>query len=97
MTQAFLASQAKITASYVYRLENALVAPGVDLVERLADALGTTVSDLLPVGEAPETTPLLQDRAKKLFVQLMEQATIEDLLMLCPLLARLAESPTRKR
>lgn len=97
MTQAFLASQAKVTPSYIYRLENALVAPGVDLVERLAHALGTTVSDLLPDSEAPETTSLLEDRAKKLFVQVMEQATKEDLLMLCPLLARLAESPTRKR
>lgn len=97
MTQGLLASHAKITASYVYRLENALVAPGVDLVERLAAALGTTVGDLLPSGESPETTALLQDRAKKLFAQLMDQASKEDLLMLCPLLARLAESPTRKR
>jgi transcriptional regulator with XRE-family HTH domain len=97
MTQAELAGLARITASYVYRLENSLVSPGIDLVERLAESLGTKVSDLLPEVESGDALPLLQDRAQGLFGQLMKQATREDLLMLCPLLARLVESPTRKR
>ncbi len=97
MTQAELARTAKVTASYVYRLESALVAPGIDLVQRLASALNTTVHELLPVVESPDTLSVLQERAEKLFAQLMENASREDLLMICPLLARLGESPTRRR
>lgn len=97
MTQAELARLARITASYVGRLESAGAAPGIDLVERLAVALGTTANDLLPVSTSPETLPVLQDRAKKLFEELLNTADRETLLMVCPLLARLAESPTRRR
>lgn len=97
MTQAELARLARVTASYVGRLESGGAAPGIDLVERLAVALGTTAHDLLPVGVTPDTLAVLQDRAKKLFESLLESADRETLLMVCPLLARLAESPTRRR
>lgn len=97
MTQAEVARAAQITPSYCYRLESASSAPGIDLVLRLADALGTSVHDLLPTTEPPDTLPVLQDRARTLFESLMETASREDLLFLCPLLARLAESPTRRR
>lgn len=97
MTQTELARAAKVTASYVWKLEAAKVAPGIDLVQRLASALNTTVHDLLPVVESSDALPMLQERAKILFAQLMENASREDLLMLCPLLARLGESPTRRR
>ena len=97
MTQAELARQVKITAAYVGRLEAAGATPGIDLVERLAVALGTTVADLLPSSSPPETLPLLRDQASKLFESLLKWADRETLLMICPLLARLAESPTRRR
>ena len=97
MTQAELGRKAKLTASYIYRLESALIAPGIDLVERLAEALGSKISDLLPENDVVDTTPLLLDQANTLFNQLMKMASKEDLLMICPLLSRLAESPTRKR
>jgi transcriptional regulator with XRE-family HTH domain len=97
MTQVELARTARVTQSYIYRLESALVAPGIDLVERIATALGTTVHDLLPIGEAPDSVAILNERAEKLFEALKESADRETLLMLCPLLARLAESPTRRR
>ena len=42
MTQAELARQAHVTVSYIGRLESAGAAPGIDLVERLAKALGKT-------------------------------------------------------
>ena len=97
LTQAELARQAHVTPSYVWRLESAGAAPGIDLVSRLAAALGTNIHDLLPETASVETVPVLQERARTLFDGLIETADRETLLMLCPLLARLGESPTRKR
>ena len=97
LTQAQLAREAHVTPGYVWRLESGGAAPGIDLVERLASALGTSIHDLVPIDHPPETLPFLQGLAKKLFEDLMATASREDLLMLCPLFARLAESPTRRR
>jgi transcriptional regulator with XRE-family HTH domain len=96
LTQAELARQAHITTSYVWRLESAGAAPSIDLVGRLAIALGTTMTDLLPTTPSPDTLPILQDRARGLFDTLMQRADREALLMLNPLLARLVESLSRK-
>jgi transcriptional regulator with XRE-family HTH domain len=96
MTQAQLAHQAQVTLSYIGRLEAGGAAPGIDLVERLAGALGTTVSDLLPVVKSPETTEFLAERARQLFDGLVDGADHEMLLMLNPLLARLAESKAKR-
>ena len=92
MTQSELAQNSRITASYVGRLESGGAAPGIDLVGRLADALGTTVHDLLPVASAPDTEDILKERASKLFDALLASADRETLTMLVPLLARLGES-----
>jgi transcriptional regulator with XRE-family HTH domain len=97
MTQAELARQAQITASYVWRLESGGAAPGIDLVDRLARALGTTTHDLLPTSAAPDTLAVLQAQARSLFDALLQSADRETLQMVVPLLARLGESPTRNR
>lgn len=97
MTQAELARLARITPGYVWRLESGKVAPGIDLVDRLSQSLGTTINDLLPDASSPDTATLLQERARLLFDSLLKTADQPLLLMLCPLLARLAESPTRQR
>ena len=97
MRQSDVAQAASITTSYVARLESAGAAPGIDLVARLANALGTTVEDLLQGDNAPDEENVLKKRAKILFDDLLKGADRETLLMLCPLLARLNESPTRKR
>lgn len=97
MTQAELARAAKVTTSYVGRLEGHGAAPGIDLVARLAEALGTTVHELLPTEGLPDTEEILRERATTLFNSLLATADRETLLMLCPLLARLGESPTRRR
>jgi transcriptional regulator with XRE-family HTH domain len=97
LTQAELAERAKTTTSYVGRLESGAVAPGIDLLERLASALGTTSHELLPVDVAPDTNKMLRDRARDLFERLVDSADRETLVMLCPLLARLGESPTRRK
>jgi transcriptional regulator with XRE-family HTH domain len=97
MTQAELAEKAHITAAYVWRLESAGAAPGVDLVERLAKALGTTVAELLTSNEIPDAVMVLRDQAKKLFESILKVADRDALLMLNPLLARLSESFSRSR
>ena len=97
MTQAELAHQAHVTASYVWRLESGGAAPGIDLLDRLAAALGTTAADLLPVAEPTDNLPVLRDQARKLFESLMAEGDRETLLLLNPLMARLLESPTRRR
>lgn len=97
MTQAELARQAQITVSYVGRLENGGAAPGIDLVERLAKALGTTVADLLPATAPPDTAAVLRERAKSLAETLVQSADRETLAMVCPLLSRLVEAGGRGR
>jgi transcriptional regulator with XRE-family HTH domain len=97
MTQAELARQAHVTVSYIGRLEAGGAAPGIDLVDRLAKALATTVADLLPTTASPDTAAALRDQARRLFEALVVAADRETLLMLCPLLARLNESMNRSR
>ena len=97
MRQSDLAKAAKITTSYVGRLESGGAAPGIDLVARLADSLGTTVNDLLQGDSRPDEAAILKKRAKSLFDDLLKNADRETLLWLVPVLARLGESPTRKR
>jgi transcriptional regulator with XRE-family HTH domain len=97
MTQAELAHQAHVTASYVWRLEGGGAAPGIDLLDRLAVALGTTASDLLPAAEPQDSLPVLKEQARKIFETLMNEGDRETFLLLNPLMARLLESPTRRR
>lgn len=97
MTQAELAHRSHVAVSYVWKLESASTAPGIDLLTRLAAALGTTAHDLLPLGPPPDSVATLRDRAKALFDDLLQSADEPTLTMLCPLLARLGESPTRRR
>lgn len=97
MTQADVARAAHVTTSYIGRLEAGGAAPGVDLVERLAKALATTVADLLPTTAQPDTLAGLRDQARRLFESLVQAADREALQMLCPLLARLNESMNRSR
>ena len=64
MTQAELARVAEVTATYISRLESAGAAPGIDLVARLATALGSTVTELLPTTTPPDPLPGLKEQAK---------------------------------
>jgi transcriptional regulator with XRE-family HTH domain len=97
VSQAEVARQAQVTVSYLRKLETGGSAPGIDLVERLARALGTTLADLVPPVPSPDTLGVLQEQARRLFEDLLRHADRETLLMLNPLLARLGESPTRRR
>ncbi len=96
MTQAELARRARVTTSYVGRLEGAGASPGIDLVQRLAAALGATPHDLLPLAETPDTETVLRERARSAFDRLVGAADRETLLMTVPLLAKLAENAERR-
>lgn len=97
LTQAELARSAFVGTTYIGRLETGSTAPGIDLVDRLAESLGVSVADLLPAASVPDPAPLLREQANALLARLLASADVPTLQMVCPLLARLAESPTRRR
>ena len=92
MTQAELSRAAKIALNYVGRLEAGTSSPGIDLLDRLAAALGAKLEDPLAGGEDRDRADLLRERAKALADELVAGADAETLRMLNPLLARLGES-----
>lgn len=96
MTQLELARQGQFNVSYVTRLENGQTAPGIDLVERLAKALGVSVNDLLPTDGA-DARSLLQDRARKRFEAVVTRAGTDMLRTLLPILAMMDETLGRER
>ncbi len=97
MTQADLAERARVTATYVGRLENAGAAPGIDLVARLAAALGVGPAELLPTADPPDPDELLRAQARRLFDRLLPVADRGTLQLLVPFLARLGEAPALGR
>jgi transcriptional regulator with XRE-family HTH domain len=91
MSQRELARRAHVTVTYIPRLENSGAAPGIDLVERLADSLGVHVMELLPLAN-PETTDEQREQTKGLFALVLAKAGRETLTMLNVCLHRLSES-----
>lgn len=90
-TQEQLAEKAQVTPSYVGRLERGGAAPGIDLVERLAKALGVKVAELLPEEDDPQTLEVMRAQAKVLFDQLVKRGDREALALLNPLMAKIVE------
>jgi transcriptional regulator with XRE-family HTH domain len=86
LTQAELAEQAHVTVSYIWRLESAGAAPSIDLVDRLAKALGLKASEMLVT--PPDDLGALRDQAKRLFESVLKSADRNDLVALNPILAR---------
>src|SRR3954464_6084803 len=95
MSQAELAGQAAVTTNYVSRLEGGGAAPGIDLVARMATALGVPVAELLPTGPAPEDLAVIRQQAQRLFDSLLESEDRAVLTLLTQLLARLSEATNR--
>src|SRR5436305_555244 len=72
LSQAELASRAAITTNYISRLEGGGAAPGIDLVARLASALGVPLPDLLPTTPSPDELAVTRQQVKKLFDGLLQ-------------------------
>jgi len=73
MTQAELARRADVSVSHLPELENADIAPGIDLEDRLARAVGAATADLLS-SAAPEPLPVLREQVERLFLALLVEA-----------------------
>lgn len=97
LTQKELAERAEITETYLSRLESVGAAPGIDLVDRLAAALGTTVHDLLPLTDKPDTRAVLRREAERLVGTVAASADQDALVLLNQLLAMLAEATAKRR
>jgi len=94
LSQAELSRLATITPSYITRLENGSSAPNLDTLSRLAAALNVALTELLPANAPADPVQGLREQARRLALALIDGSDRETLLMLCPLLARLAEAPT---
>lgn len=93
MTQVRLAEQAEVTVGYVSRLESGGGgAVGLDLLARLAAALGTTVADLVPAAGPPDTDAVLRAEVRRLTDDLLRSGDRDTLLLLAQLLARLTQA-----
>jgi transcriptional regulator with XRE-family HTH domain len=97
MTQADLAQKADVAVTYISGLEGGDTAPGIDLVDRLANALGTTAAELLPSVRPPDAKAVLQDQAQQMFEQLIRVGECETFQILNPFLALLLESASKRR
>jgi transcriptional regulator with XRE-family HTH domain len=96
MSQAELAGQASVTTNYISRLEGGGAAPGIDLVARLATALGVAIAELLPAeGQGQDDLAVLRQRARRMFDALVQKEDPAALVLLTQLLARLAEATNR--
>ncbi len=96
MTQAELARIANVPASYVSDLEKGKVAPGIDLLDRLARALDSAAADLLPPATPPETPEVLRKQVQELLEELLQTSDRDVLLSLRSWLTLLRELHTRR-
>jgi transcriptional regulator with XRE-family HTH domain len=97
MTQAELARRADVSVTHLSELENAEIAPGIDLVDRLARGLGVALADLLPSAAPAEPLPVLREQAERLFDTLLDKGDRETFLRLNPYLALLVEAAAKRR
>jgi transcriptional regulator with XRE-family HTH domain len=89
LTQAQLARQAHVALSHLSKLENGEAAPGLDLLDRLAHALGVTAIEMIPAPVDADVLSELRERTKRLFEGVMGRADSDTLAMLATLLGRL--------
>jgi transcriptional regulator with XRE-family HTH domain len=96
MTQADLAQKTGIAATYISKLESAGAAPGIDLVQKLAEALGVGAADLLPIESPDDPTAIPREQAQELFADLLKVADANSFAVLNPILALLVESAGKR-
>ena len=95
LSQHELAKAAGIHWSYLSRLERGQSAPGIDLVDRLATALATSIPELLP-SEIIDPTEMLKVRAASELDSIFKLASPADLKVLVSLLALLKRDVSRR-
>jgi transcriptional regulator with XRE-family HTH domain len=88
LTQRQLADAAHLSEGYVARLEAGDTSPGLDLMSRLATALGVPLTDLLPAA-TPAPLDALREQARSLCDEVMTSADRATLTLLISFLARI--------
>jgi transcriptional regulator with XRE-family HTH domain len=96
VSQRQLASLAQIHPSYLTRLEAGRSAAGIDLVEKLATALGVTLADLLPT-ERVDRSHALKREVRSKTEAIMADAEEGDLALLSSLLSVFQRGLSRRR
>ena len=99
MTQRDLARVTHLAESYISRLENGSIAPGIDLVARIARALGVPIEDLLRLSEPPENNALAvaSEQAKYLFESILKSQDPSFVFLLVQMLGLLSAAVERQR
>lgn len=97
ITQADLAEKAQVALSHLSKLEKGEAAPGLDLLGRLAVALDTTITDLLPRPASSDDSGDQKERVRIAFEAVLSRAGDETLEMVRVFLSRLAESSSLGR
>ena len=95
MTQLQLARAAQVSNAYIGRLEKEEAAPGVDTVQRLADALGCTIHDLLPVATPPDDLGVLREQISRQVEIVLQSQDAQTLALVAQLLSRVCETTPR--
>jgi transcriptional regulator with XRE-family HTH domain len=95
LTQAQLGEAAGVPASYISDLEQAKASPGIDLVARLAEALDSTVTDLL-AGAAGPASADPRDAIREVLNGLLKDADADILGVLNSILPLLRELTSRR-
>ena len=99
MTQRDLARVTHLAESYISRLENGSIAPGIDLVARVARALGVQVEDLVRQPEPRDDASLAvaKDQAKHLFESILKSQDPSFISLLVQNLALISAAIERQR
>lgn len=94
LSQSELATRAQLHWTYVGRLERGEATPGLDLVARLAEALGASLGELLPE-QAGDPIPFLQKQARAKFELVLGRGNASALGLLNAFLMMMEESGRR--
>ncbi len=99
MTQRDLARVTHLAESYISRLENGTIAPGIDLVARLARTLGIPFEELFQKIETPTEAALAiaAEQAHHLLESILESRDPGYISLLVQMLALLSAGMERKR
>jgi transcriptional regulator with XRE-family HTH domain len=86
LSQMELARAAGAHWTYIGRLERGRAAPGLDLLDRLADALKVGLSDIFPSSPV-DPLPELRAQAQKRFTSILSRGDAATFALLVPILA----------
>lgn len=83
LTQQDMAAKAGVPRTYISRIENARLLPGPVMLNRISDALGVAILDLLPTGKNPFGPASFEDESYwSTFSGLFEQLRPGDMSMI---------------